>query len=58
MKNKKAIIFGGMGFVGFNIAKKLCEYNFECDIVDIKKNKLKYNFLKSKFSKKVNFFFC
>ncbi len=57
MKNKKAIIFGGMGFVGFNIAKKLCEYNFECDIVDIKKNKLKYNFLKSKFSKKVNFFF-
>ncbi len=56
MKNNKIIIFGGMGFIGFNIAKKLCENGFECDIVDIKKNELKYKFLKNKYIDKVNLF--
>ena len=45
---KKIIIFGALGFIGFELTKKLCNLGFIVDLVDIKidsnlQNELKKN---------------
>ena len=49
MTKKKIILFGGSGFIGFNLVKKLKEYKFDITSVSRKKidkkfklNKIKY----------------
>ena len=44
MKIKKAIIFGGLGFIGYHLSKELFSKGFKCDVVDLKPN----NFLEAK----------
>ena len=52
---KKIIIFGALGFIGFELTKKLCNLGFIVDLVDIKIDSNLQNELKKKFKKSVNF---
>ena len=52
---KKIIIFGALGFIGYEITKKLCNLGFKVDLVDIKADVNLQNELKKKFKKSVNF---
>ena len=45
MTNKKILITGGAGFIGFNLYLKLCEKN-DVYILDFKKKNKKKNLLK------------
>lgn len=53
---KKIIIFGGLGFIGYELTKKLCYIGFKVDLVDINIDTILQNKLKKKFKKSVNFF--
>jgi UDP-glucose 4-epimerase len=39
MMKRKAIVFGGLGFIGLKLIDKLCNSNFKVDIIDINPNK-------------------
>ena len=45
---KKIIIFGALGFIGYEITKKLCNLGFKVDLVDIKADVNLQNELKKK----------
>ena len=53
MEKKRAIIFGGLGFVGAKIAEKLCLKNYKVDVVDTKKDRQFCNALKKKFGSNI-----
>ena len=53
---KKIIIFGGLGFIGYELTKKLCQIGFKVDLVDINIESNLLNQLKKKFQKAVDFF--
>ena len=39
MKKEKKIIFGGLGFIGYKITKKLCDRGFNFDVIDLKSSR-------------------
>jgi len=53
---KKIIIFGALGFIGYELAKKLCHLEFKVDLIDINIDLTLKNQLKKKFKKSVRFF--
>lgn len=56
MKIKKAIIFGGLGFIGYHLSKELCSKGFKCDVVDLKPNSFLEKKLKKNFKKNISFY--
>ena len=40
---KKIIIFGGLGFIGYELTKKLCYIGFKVDLVDINIDRILQN---------------
>lgn len=53
---KKIIIFGALGFIGYELAKKLCHLKFKVDLIDVNIDLTLKNQLKTKFKSLFDFF--
>jgi len=54
MIKRKAIVFGGLGFVGLKLVDKLCNNNFKVDIIDINPNKKLLKKIKKTYGNLIN----
>ena len=52
LSEKKCLILGGMGLIGYEISKKLLEVGDEINIIDIKFDRIKKKKLTDKFGEK------
>jgi NAD(P)-dependent dehydrogenase (short-subunit alcohol dehydrogenase family) len=55
LNNKRVLVLGGMGLIGYEVARLCLENGSSVTVVDQKICKLKSHFLKKKFKNKVNF---